>query len=37
MKEISLIMSHLSQLRREIEIQSNLRHKGVLRLYGYVW
>ncbi len=24
------------QLRREIEIQSNLRHKGVLRLYGYV-
>lgn len=23
------------QLRREIEIQSNLRHRGVLRLYGY--
>jgi len=25
------------QLRREIEIQSHLRHKGVLRLYGYFW
>eukprot|EP01084_Bolivina_argentea_P092709 166766_1 len=25
------------QLRREIEIQSNLRHKGVLRLYGYFY
>jgi aurora kinase, other len=23
------------QLRREIEIQSNMRHRGILRLYGY--
>jgi len=30
--------SHVEhQLRREIEIQSHLRHKGVLRLYGYFW
>ena len=25
------------QLRREIEIQGNLRHPNVLRLYGYFW
>jgi len=25
------------QLRREIEIQSNLRHRNILRLYGYFW
>jgi hypothetical protein len=25
------------QLRREIEIQGNLRHTNVLRLYGYFW
>jgi serine/threonine protein kinase len=25
------------QLRREIEIQGNLRHNNVLRLYGYFW
>jgi serine/threonine protein kinase len=25
------------QLRREIEIQSHLRHKNILRLYGYFW
>lgn len=25
------------QLRREIEIQSHLRHKHILRMYGYFW
>jgi serine/threonine protein kinase len=25
------------QLRREIEIQSHLRHKGILRMYGFFW
>lgn len=25
------------QLRREIEIQSHLRHKNILRMYGYFW
>jgi len=25
------------QLRREIEIQSHLRHRNILRLYGYFW
>ena len=25
------------QLRREIEIQSHLRHKNILRLFGYFW
>jgi hypothetical protein len=25
------------QLRREIEIQSHLRHKNILRLYGYFY
>ena len=25
------------QLRREIEIQSNLRHKNILRLHGYFY
>ncbi len=25
------------QLRREIEIQSQLRHKNILRMYGYFW
>ena len=25
------------QVRREVEIQSNLRHRGVLRMYGYFW
>jgi serine/threonine protein kinase len=24
-------------LRREIEIQSHLRHKNILRMYGYFW
>jgi serine/threonine protein kinase len=31
-----LFASHVEhQLRREIEIQSHLRHKNILRLYGY--
>lgn len=25
------------QLRREIEIQTHLRHKNILRMYGYFW
>ena len=25
------------QLRREIEIQSHMRHRNILRLYGYFW
>lgn len=25
------------QLRREIEIQANMRHKNILRMYGYFW
>jgi hypothetical protein len=25
------------QLRREIEIQTNLRHKNILRMFGYFW
>merc|ERR1719498_1123993 len=25
------------QLRREIEIQSHLRHRNILRMYGYFW
>lgn len=25
------------QLRREIEIQSHLRHRNILRLFGYFW
>ena len=27
----------INQLRREIEIQSHLRHKGILRMYGFFW
>ena len=31
-----LLLNHtLDQVRREIEIQSNLRHPNVLRLYGF--
>ncbi len=26
-----------SQVRREIEIQSHLRHPNILRMYGYFW
>jgi aurora kinase len=25
------------QLRREVEIQTHLRHKNILRMYGYFW
>lgn len=25
------------QLRREIEIQSHLRHNNILRMYGFFW
>jgi serine/threonine protein kinase len=33
-----LAQSHVEhQLRREIEIQSHLRHANILRLYGYFY
>lgn len=36
MKKSQLLKEGMEQqLRREIEIQSNLRHRNILRMYGY--
>ena len=38
MKKTQLLKEGMEQqLRREIEIQSNLRHRNVLRMYGYFY
>ena len=38
MKKSQLLKEGMEQqLRREIEIQSNLRHRNVLRMYGYFY